>query len=143
LITTLAYTRIQRLIIQVTGSVAPTDREWDKYLDWLNTGGLDDVVRLVWTEGGEPSRAQRGHLRKLINDRHHPVAILCNQRLLIAEGPLLALIKFPVRLSRWTVCAMLSTSSKYRGSDTHISNPCWRLREARSEIASANEDHGV
>jgi hypothetical protein len=97
LITTLAYTRIQRLIIQVTGSVAPTDREWDKYLDWLNTGGLDDVVRLVWTEGGEPSRAQRGHLRKLINDRHHPVAILCNQRLLIAEGPLLALIKFPVR----------------------------------------------
>jgi hypothetical protein len=67
---------VDRLFIVVYGAGDPTDDEWQEYLTLVRRHGVDRTMQLVFTEGGEPTSAQRRLLNELLAGRPVPVAVV-------------------------------------------------------------------
>ncbi len=72
----MAVTVIDRLFLVVYGSAGPTDEEWVDYLALFEHHGVERIVQLIWTEGGEPTSAQRDKLGRVLARRPVPVAVV-------------------------------------------------------------------
>ena len=67
---------VDRLFIVAYGTVSPTPEEWADYLDLVAHHGVERTAQLIWTEGGEPTPAQRDELNRLLAGREVPVAVV-------------------------------------------------------------------
>jgi hypothetical protein len=67
---------VDRLFVVVYGARNPTDDEWRDYLDLVKRHGIDRTMQLIFTDGGEPTSAQRRLLNDLLAGRNVPVAVV-------------------------------------------------------------------
>ncbi len=79
----MAWKVIDRLHIAVFGTEAPTDVEWQKYLEVVERHGIDRTHQLIVTDGGVPTYAQRQYLNERLAGRHVPVAVVSSSRRII------------------------------------------------------------
>jgi hypothetical protein len=73
---TMAVKVVDRLFIVVYGAAAPSDEEWGAYLRLVERHGVEQTLQLVFTDGGEPTTAQRRRLSELLAGCTVPVAVL-------------------------------------------------------------------
>jgi len=71
---------IDRLFVVAYGAEAPSDRDWARYLDQVESHGVESTMQLVATEGGEPTARQRRELAEVVQGRWVPVVVLSNNR---------------------------------------------------------------
>lgn len=89
---TLAFGRVDRCVLLVHSEEAPTDREWDAYIDFVNAQLPDRIRILVVSNGGTPSAPQRNQIKDVATqfpDKTIPTAVITTS--VLARGAVTAI----------------------------------------------------
>jgi hypothetical protein len=78
---TLAYTVVGRVLLSALAVKAPTDDEWNSYLQtWLRMPGGEERAVLVFTDKAGPTSAQRVRLEAALGGKPQRTAVITGSR---------------------------------------------------------------
>jgi hypothetical protein len=120
-----AFQRLGTLLVVVVGTEAPTDEEWQQYLDACvaldrELGGLSRVSALIFSDGGSPTRLQLVGLDKVLRQRTGVSAVVCDSLRFRAVMSLFGLINPALRVfpSRdWKLAATFARIDESRHAE--------------------------
>ena len=87
---TMAFEKIGDIYVLVHGTSAPSDEEWDAYLDSIRQVDISRMRSLAFTEGGAPSSAQRVRLQEIMGSRTSLAAVVSQNAWVRAVGKALS-----------------------------------------------------
>lgn len=116
---------VDRLFLVVYGAAPPTAAEWSAYLELVRAHGVERTMQLIFTDGGEPSAAQRVALNELLGGRAVPVAVVSDR--IRVRGTVTALSWFNRKIRAFPTSAV-------RDAIAYLEIPVSRLEILEREV---------